>query len=224
MFDLEIAIADWKQSLASLETVSDDNVAELETHLRECVTTLDAMGLNSEEAFLIAQRRIGPPCELDAEFAKESSSTRWLNRGKWMCIGILALIITRTTGSLLYGIIQTFEILPEADPITQATIYHFSAIAFSWLVILFGLFVVFRHDTWIDRIVQRLTRIPKLILFGLPVATITALVVFMSFNILMTSAYGRTAFRLSSFGFVMSPPILFLMAFYVLHRVERNRA
>ena len=224
MFDLETAIADWKQSLVMRDSFSSDDISELESHLRDCVSSLSSMGLSGEEAFLIAQRRVGQPSELDAEFAKESSSTRWVHRGKWMCIGVLMLILVRSIGSLLFGTVRLVGSPSELDPMTLTITYNWVAIASSWSLALIGLFVLLWHETWIDSISQRFGRIPKPVLIGVPMAAILSLTLLMSFNIYMTSGYGHTALRLSMLAYQVSTPILLLAAAYVLHRSEQRRA
>jgi len=223
MFDLETAIAEWKKALADRESLSEDDIVELESHLRDCVTSLDAMGLSGEEAFLIAQRRVGQPAELDAEFSKVSPTIRWVHRGKWMCIGVLALIIIRSGGGLLLGVLRLIGSLSEVAPMTQSIVYNIAAIACSWLIVLVGLFVVLRHDALVDRIVQRLARIPKPILIGLPIAVISPLCVLILFNMYMTSGYGHIPLVLSFYAYRTSTPILLLVAAYVLHRSEQHR-
>lgn len=224
MFDLEAAIADWKHSLVMRDSLSSDHVAELESHLRDCVSSLEAMGLSGEEALLIAQRRVGQPSELDAEFAKESSSTRWVHRGKWMCIGVLMLILLRSLGGLLFGIVRRVGFPSELDPTTLTITYNWGAIAISWSIMLLALLALLWHETWIESITQRFARIPKPVLIGVPMGAILSLTLLMSFNIYMTSGYGHTALRLSMLAYQASTPILLLAAAYVLHRSEQRRA
>lgn len=223
MFDLEAAVADWKQSLTARESLSTDDVAELESHLRDQASALHSMGLSGEEAFLIARRRVGQPSELAAEFAKVRSSIRWVHRGKWMCIGILALIMIRSVGGLLFRIASLSGSLSEVDPMTQAIVYNTAEIAWSWLIVLGSLFVVLRHDALVDRIVQRLARIPKPILVGVPVATAPVLGLVISFGLYMTNGHEHTAFYLSWYAYNISLPILFLLAACVLRRFEQHR-
>ena len=92
MFDLETAIADWKQSLAAYESLSAEDIAELETHLRDSLATLASEHLNEEEAFLIARRRVGPMVELGSEYAKANPCQVWARRLKWMCLGSLVYL------------------------------------------------------------------------------------------------------------------------------------
>src|SRR4051812_39783566 len=58
-FDLETAIGNWRAELAHSPAFKQENVDELEAHLRDAVARWKGTGLSSEEAFLIATRRIG---------------------------------------------------------------------------------------------------------------------------------------------------------------------
>lgn len=69
-FDLNDSIQRWKTTLASAPSLRPEDLAELESHLRESTRQLQADGLNEEEAFLIAVRRLGNERELAREFAK----------------------------------------------------------------------------------------------------------------------------------------------------------
>ena len=146
-----------------------------------------------------------------------------------MCIGILILIFFRSANDLLY--VRLIWPPSEADPMTQATVFNITAISCSWTIVLAGLFVVLRHGTLVDRIVQQLSRIPKLILIGIPIAAFTALNVWILFNLYMTSGHALpssghgklTAFRVSNYAYSMSLPTLLLVAGYVLHRSEQRR-
>ena len=151
MFDLETAIADWKQSLIAHEVLSEDNIAELESHLRECVSSLESTGLVVEEAFFLAQRRIGQPSELKVEFAKEPSSTRWVRHGKWMCIGILGLVFVRHAWNFCFGIAWLTGIVSLFDPSTFGYLHNLTTVFWSWLIVLIGIFVVLRHTSLVDR-------------------------------------------------------------------------
>ena len=52
MFDLEEAILDWSRTIGQGESVLQEDIQELETHLREGIATLVEKGLSREEAFL----------------------------------------------------------------------------------------------------------------------------------------------------------------------------
>ncbi len=73
-FDLNDAIHRWKATLGSAPSLRPEDLAELESHLRESTCLWEARGLNEEEAFLIAVRRLGNERELAREFAKVAPS------------------------------------------------------------------------------------------------------------------------------------------------------
>ena len=77
MDPLESQIAEWRAFIAKGQAVSDEDVEELETHLREQVADLRGAGLADDEAFLIAVKRMGNVDDLSLEFAREHSGRLW---------------------------------------------------------------------------------------------------------------------------------------------------
>lgn len=88
MFELEVAIANWKRRLAATGSCTGDSLAELESHVRDSHAGFVARGLNTEESFVLATHRIGDPGSLQAEYAKEYPI--WQHRFLWMLVGILS--------------------------------------------------------------------------------------------------------------------------------------
>jgi hypothetical protein len=88
MFELEGAISKWKHRLAAAGSFTGESLAELESHVRDSHADLVAKGLDSEESFLLATRRVGDPYSHQAEYAKEYPI--WQHRVLWMLVGILA--------------------------------------------------------------------------------------------------------------------------------------
>jgi hypothetical protein len=88
-FDLNEAIRRWRNNLAQSPALRAADVAELETHLRDSVLTLQASGLDPEEAFLTASRRLGHCEELDREFGRAKPIRMWMDRALWMIVGLL---------------------------------------------------------------------------------------------------------------------------------------
>ena len=86
MFDLEQAVAEWRAAQAALPASALD---ELEEHLRASTETLSSTGLGDDEAFLVARRRLGTPCQLDTEFAKVPGAHAE-RRLRWMLAGVIA--------------------------------------------------------------------------------------------------------------------------------------
>jgi hypothetical protein len=74
---LEERIADWKAHLSRRQAIDAVDVEELEDHLRSQVSDLQGSGLDEEEAFLIAVKRIGDLDTLSREYAREYSERLW---------------------------------------------------------------------------------------------------------------------------------------------------
>ena len=71
-FDLTCALATWRRALRQNDAISDDQVEELESHLMDVMSTLNESGLSTEEAFLVARRRVGDVRALQREYEKNT--------------------------------------------------------------------------------------------------------------------------------------------------------
>ncbi|WP_349259033.1 permease prefix domain 1-containing protein [Gaiella sp.] len=74
---LEAQIDQWRSYLRRRQAIHSVDVAELEDHLREQVAVLSDAGLDSDEAFLVAVKRMGDLDALSREFAREHSERLW---------------------------------------------------------------------------------------------------------------------------------------------------
>ena len=74
---LDADIAAWRERLRRHSAITDADAAELEDNLRERVADLTAVGLDEDEAFLVAVKRLGNLDEVSAEFAREHSERLW---------------------------------------------------------------------------------------------------------------------------------------------------
>src|SRR3989337_1030765 len=74
---IEAQISQWKAYLLRRRTIHHVDVDELEDPLRSEISELGAAGLDGEESFLVAIKRIGGVNELSREFARERSSRLW---------------------------------------------------------------------------------------------------------------------------------------------------
>lgn len=101
-FDLNQAILDCRKTLANSPAIGHDDLDELESHLRDSVTCLQAAGLAPYEAFSIARSRLGTIDVLHDEFGKVNTDQVWLDRVLWMVTGCIVLGV----GSrLVYGLV-----------------------------------------------------------------------------------------------------------------------
>src|SRR3712207_8384224 len=74
---LEEQIDRWRSYLRRRQAIHSADVAELEDHLREQVAVLVDAGLATDEAFLVAVKRMGNLDALSREFAREHSDPLW---------------------------------------------------------------------------------------------------------------------------------------------------
>ena len=96
-FDLNAAIEGWRQELAAQPNLASDDRRELETHLGDAIAGFQQRGLNDEESFWLARRRVGQPRQLGEEFAKADPAKAWRERMFWMALGIIVfLLLTQT--------------------------------------------------------------------------------------------------------------------------------
>jgi hypothetical protein len=74
---LDRQIDQWRSYLQRRQAIHSVDVAELEDHLREQIGNLTNAGLTSDEAFLVAVKRMGDLDALSREFAREHSERLW---------------------------------------------------------------------------------------------------------------------------------------------------
>jgi hypothetical protein len=77
MESVDTQIAEWRAHVAKAPAVKNRDVAELEDHLRSGSEQLRAVGLASDEAFLVAVKRMGELDVVSREFAREHSGRLW---------------------------------------------------------------------------------------------------------------------------------------------------
>ena len=74
---LERRIAEWRAFVARGKAIAGHDVEELEGHLRDQIEALAGAGLDADEAFLVAVKRIGSLNALSREYAREHSERLW---------------------------------------------------------------------------------------------------------------------------------------------------
>ncbi len=77
VLSLEEQIDQWRNYLRRRQAIHAVDVAELEDHLREQMAVLVDAGLATDEAFLVAVKRMGNLDALSREFAREHSDRLW---------------------------------------------------------------------------------------------------------------------------------------------------
>jgi hypothetical protein len=143
-FDLNNAISRWRDGLNQSPHFREDNLAELEAHLRDSVADLQSRGLMNEEAFLLGARRLGNSAGLEPEFGKINRGRVWLHRLLWMLVGIqvwdLLLNVSRLAADMgvlgaLMGLRYSF---PEISRLSGGSLFASAVFGLAYLLALIG--------------------------------------------------------------------------------------
>jgi hypothetical protein len=131
-YDLNAAIENWRQELAAQANLTAEVRRELETHLRDTIAGFQQRGLNDEESFWLARRRVGQPQQLGEEFVKADPAKVWRERVFWMAIALFMFGLWGTINGLLWGMFPDY--LERSDTICvilRQTIFYAPII---WIV------------------------------------------------------------------------------------------
>ena len=77
MSDLETSIGRWRRYLAGRSGLVDEDIEELESHLRDEIDALGKSGLAEDEAFLVAVKRLGNAEAMTREFSRVNRERLW---------------------------------------------------------------------------------------------------------------------------------------------------
>ena len=119
-FDLNASLDRWLERLAQSPHFRNENVTEMESHVRDSVTKLQSQGLTEEESFLIAIRRVGSVGTLEPEFAKLNRN--WLN----LIIHGLILAFFSVGCWFLWGVMQVPRMLAGSSGQLERVIPKFT--------------------------------------------------------------------------------------------------
>jgi hypothetical protein len=123
-YDLNAAVENWRAELAAQTGLTAEVRRELETHLRDAITGFQQRGLNNEESFWLARKRVGQPPELGEEFGKADPAKIWRERAFWNVL-----------------VLSAFQLWNKACPyaLGKITLLHFTAPTTLHGVHLFGI-------------------------------------------------------------------------------------
>ena len=113
MFNLDHAIADWRQQMLAAGIKTPVPLEELEIHLREEIERQTRSGLSEPEAFNSAVKKIGQPALLKTEFSKAGGVYKFLSKRRDFGV---TFSLNRTLGLIwlawLFNIFVSFVRLP----------------------------------------------------------------------------------------------------------------
>jgi len=124
-FDLNAAIENWRAELAAQSDLTTDMRRELETHLQDSIVGLRQHGLNEEEAFLVARKRVGKPGQLGEECLKADPAAVWRERVFWMTLAVLLIWLWSSSSAYIAVIVSNAisNLLIHEIPQWQTTIH-----------------------------------------------------------------------------------------------------
>jgi hypothetical protein len=104
MFNLEPAIAVWRQQMIASGIKSSTVLDELEGHLRDDINTLRSSGTPEVQAFETAVSRLGTPRSMRTEFNKvKRTSLDFVTIASFSWIGVAILLALLLSGRLFSG-------------------------------------------------------------------------------------------------------------------------
>ena len=77
MSKLEKNIEEWREFYSETGSMLEEDLDELEDHLREEINELEGQGLSDDEAFIVAVRRLGKVHSLSQEYRKVNTHNLW---------------------------------------------------------------------------------------------------------------------------------------------------
>ena len=126
-YNLNAAIESWRQELAAQANLTAEVRRELETHLRDVIAGFQQHGLNDEESFWLARRRVGQPQQLGEEFAKADPAKIWRERIFWTAVILLAI---RLWSGISLAVLAIFRTIATPYVLNN---YHFVSPFPDWI-------------------------------------------------------------------------------------------
>jgi hypothetical protein len=92
-FNLQEQINNWVGHLKSEPSITESDSEELKTHLLDLIDELKIAGLDEEEAFWVALKRMGSSFELEADYEEVNKPLIQMRRSLFIVAGVLAYFL-----------------------------------------------------------------------------------------------------------------------------------
>lgn len=154
MFDLNQAIKDWRLIFKQSEQFLDAEIDELENHLMDEISALKSKELNDEEAFMVANHRLGTLHTLKAEYQKVHPNRLWQKRFLWMLMGFVFFILLKSTVDLTA---KTVVLLTSFFTVNLTLLYYIEIFTagICLIVICGGILKLLMSSTSIERMIPK---------------------------------------------------------------------
>lgn len=135
-FNLEKAIQTWKNKLQKQGFLTSEDIEELSNHLEDEIEVLVKKELSAEEAFWVAQKRLGNPAEIGEAFEKAQLNSFWLKVARTAIVilstGLIISSFIQILSRLISFIFLKYGVHPFADK------HWIAAIDFVFLAMILG--------------------------------------------------------------------------------------
>jgi hypothetical protein len=115
-FNLNASLQQWSEDLVAQPGLTPEVRSELQTHLQETVKDLCKRGLNEQESFWLACRRVGQPRQLAEEFVKANPWPMWKRYALWVVTAMLGMRIFQGIFAWVSGSLTFFELHAAVTP------------------------------------------------------------------------------------------------------------
>lgn len=92
-FDLQAQINNWVSSLRTASSITESDTEELKIHLLDLIDELKEAGLDYEEAFWVASKRMGNSSEWEAVYCEVNNPIIQMRRSLVILAGVLAYFL-----------------------------------------------------------------------------------------------------------------------------------
>ena len=149
-FDIQYQLKLWVNSLKSESSITESDAEELKSHLLDSIEQLKENGLDDEEAFWVASRRLGLASEWEGEYREANDWVFSLRRSAVILAGVLAYFLFYhlfgSLSKLLFIILLHFDV----NGITAVFWFSRFLIGVHILFIIFFLHLYFRDKNLIS--------------------------------------------------------------------------
>ena len=116
MFELKESIVNWKQKLNSSNSLTSNDIEELESHLLDEIDSLKEKDLSEEEAFFVATSRLGSVDLLSNEFIKVNTKTMFFKKIVLLLGGYVVISFIQNLISIISMLITQTIVISNMDP------------------------------------------------------------------------------------------------------------
>ena len=136
-FDLEKILISWDENLKNSSVFTRSDIAELKSHLLDIYENMLNKGLDKEEAFIIAVKRLGKPINWEKEFAQTNQPAIQTRRTILLIAGVILYYCSYYLSLILAKLIVIIGKLANAETIDLIRIDRIFLGILLLLVILF---------------------------------------------------------------------------------------